>query len=64
MRKLISLAFALLLFCFTALAQRTILHCGKLIDVVKGETLSAYSIIIEGNKIVDVRGRICCGDSK
>jgi len=55
MRKFVGLAFAFLLFCSTALAQRTILHCGKLIDVAKGETLSSYSIIIEGNKIVEVR---------
>lgn len=37
------------------LAQRTILHCGKLIDVTKGQVLSQYSIIIEGNKITDVQ---------
>ena len=55
MRKLVGLAFAFLLFCFSALAQRTILYCGKLIDVAKGETLSSYSIIIEGNKIVEVK---------
>jgi imidazolonepropionase-like amidohydrolase len=55
MRKLVGLAFTFLLFCITAIAQRTILHCGKLIDVAKGETLSSYSIIIEGNKIVEVR---------
>jgi len=37
------------------LAQRTILHCGKLIDVTKGQVLSQYSIIVEGNKITDVQ---------
>jgi len=55
MRKLLCLAIACLLFCVLASAQKTILHCGKLIDVAKGETLSSYSIIIEGNKIVEVR---------
>ncbi|MBO9564274.1 MAG: amidohydrolase family protein [Niastella sp.] len=37
------------------LAQRTILHCGKLIDVSKGQVLTQYSIIVEGNKITDVQ---------
>jgi len=37
------------------LSQRTILHCGKLIDVTKGQVLTEYSIIIEGNKITDVQ---------
>ena len=37
------------------LSQRTILHCGKLIDVTKGQTLTEYSIIVEGNKITDVQ---------
>ena len=36
------------------LSQRTILHCGKLIDVTKGLVLNEYSIVVEGNKITDV----------
>src|SRR5688500_2013743 len=36
------------------LSQRTILHCGKLIDVTKGSVLNEYSIIVEGNTITDV----------
>ena len=36
------------------LSQRTILHCGKLIDVTKGQILTDYSIIVEGNTITDV----------
>ena len=36
------------------LSQRTILHCGKLIDVTKGQVLNEYSIIVEGNKITEV----------
>jgi imidazolonepropionase-like amidohydrolase len=35
-------------------AQRTILHCGKLIDVTKGQVLTEYSIVVEGNTITDV----------
>ena len=47
----------LLLLCISPLmllAQRTILHCGKLVDVTKGEILSAWSVIIDGNKITAV----------
>lgn len=39
---------------FLLFAQRTILHCGKLIDVTKGLILNEYSIIVEGNTITDV----------
>jgi imidazolonepropionase-like amidohydrolase len=46
----------LLLICnpLLLLSQRIILHCGKLIDVTKGQVLNEYSIIVEGNKILDV----------
>src|SRR4051812_26658303 len=37
------------------LAQRTILHCGKLIDVTKGQVLTEYSIIVDGNTITEVQ---------
>ncbi len=53
MRKLL-----LLLFFFTPFilsAQRTLLHCGKLIDVIKGQVLSQYTIVVEGNKISAVQ---------
>ncbi len=50
-----SMVIAFLLAGLFAHAQRTILHCGKLIDVVNSKTLSNYSIIIEGNKITDVK---------
>lgn len=53
MRKSI---FLFLLFIPALLsAQRTILHCGRLIDVVKGTILTEQSIIIEGNKISDIQ---------
>lgn len=54
MRKL-SLSFVLLLSIISATAQRTILHCGKLIDVANSKVLTNYSIIIEGNKIIEVK---------
>jgi len=53
MRK-IFLATALLVSNFL-FAQRTILHCGKLIDVKSLQVLNEMTIIIEGNKIVDVQ---------
>jgi imidazolonepropionase-like amidohydrolase len=58
--------FTLLLLLITPIllsAQRTILHCGKLIDVKKGQVLSQYSIIIEGNKIVEVQPGYASGSS-
>lgn len=36
-------------------AQRTILHCGQLIDVKAGSVLKEMSVVIEGNKISDVQ---------
>ncbi|MDE3145449.1 MAG: amidohydrolase family protein, partial [Bacteroidota bacterium] len=51
MKKLLLIA---LLFAQTTFAQRTILHCGKLIDVKQLQVLKEMSVIIEGNKIVDV----------
>jgi imidazolonepropionase-like amidohydrolase len=46
-----------LLICSPVLlvAQRTILHCGKLIDVTKGQVLTEYSIIVDGNTIMEVQ---------
>ncbi|WP_207496421.1 metal-dependent hydrolase family protein [Aridibaculum aurantiacum] len=38
-----------------SVAQQTILHCGKLIDVNNSRVLSNMSVIVEGKKIVDVR---------
>ena len=36
------------------MAQKTYLHCGKLIDAVSNTTLSSKTIVVENNKIVDV----------
>ena len=54
MRKFI-LSFSFLLFCLVTIAQQTILHCGRLIDVRKGKALEQMSVLIEGNKIIDVK---------
>lgn len=52
MKKL--LLALLLVNPFILSAQRTILHCGKLIDVTRGRVMNEYSVIVEGNKIIDV----------
>ncbi len=36
-------------------AQRTIIHCGKLVDVEEGKVKNEMSIIVVGNKIEEVR---------
>src|SRR5436190_12939903 len=47
------LVFALLL-SINLMAQKTYLHCGKLIDAVSSTTLSSKTIVVENNKIVDI----------
>lgn len=37
------------------IAQRTVLHCGKLIDVKDKKVLENVSVIVEGNKITEIR---------
>ncbi len=54
MRQL-SLLKTALLICFCTAAQRTILHCGQLVDVKSGKMLNSMTIIVEKNKITDVR---------
>ncbi|HTF27455.1 MAG TPA: amidohydrolase family protein, partial [Flavitalea sp.] len=47
----------LLIFCSFSLfanAQKTILHCGQLIDVKAGTVLKEMTIIVEANKISDI----------
>lgn len=62
MRTFIALLLASLPVMATA--QRTILHCGKLIDVAKGSVLTEQSIIVEGNKISDIqKGYIKAADT-
>ena len=52
MRKLLMAFF--LLAAGSLNAQRTIIYCGKLIDVTNSKVLVNYSIITEGNKITAV----------
>ena len=53
MRK-VALA-VLLLLANVAFAQKTILHCGKLIDVKNRQVLTEMSVIIEKDMIADVK---------
>ena len=57
MKRLVPiLCFFLLLFSADSiLAQRTVIHCGKLIMPQALDIRSEMSILIEGNKIVDVQ---------
>jgi imidazolonepropionase-like amidohydrolase len=48
------LLFALLLSVVFSFSQRTILYCGKLIDVKEKKVLTEVSVIIKGNIISDV----------
>ena len=52
--KKILLAAALLITNIL-FAQKTIIYCGKLIDVKNLQVLTEMSIIVDGNKIVDVQ---------
>ena len=52
MKNLLTVVFVL--FSLVGFAQKTYLHCGKLIDVEKGKVLKEMTIVIEGDKIIDV----------
>jgi imidazolonepropionase-like amidohydrolase len=52
MKKLLTLAFSLL--AFAGMSQKTILHCGSIIDVKTQTVLKNRSIVVEGKKIVSV----------
>ncbi|KYP14415.1 amidohydrolase family protein [Flavihumibacter sp. CACIAM 22H1] len=54
MRQLFLVLISLLVGC-CSFAQRTFLHCGKLIDVKAGKLLSSMTIVIEKNKILEIR---------
>jgi imidazolonepropionase-like amidohydrolase len=52
MKKVLTLGLSLL--AFVGFAQKTILHCGSLIDVKTQTVLKNRSIVVEGKKIVAV----------
>ncbi|CAN5452695.1 amidohydrolase family protein [soil metagenome] len=53
MRKFLTLTI-LCLTAFAGYAQRTLIHCGSLIDGKNKELLSQVTIVTEGNKIISV----------
>lgn len=46
---------AIFLVSNSIIAQRTFIHCGQLIDVKTSTQLPTMTIVVEGNKIVDVQ---------
>ncbi|MDE3253838.1 MAG: amidohydrolase family protein, partial [Bacteroidota bacterium] len=47
--------FGLLFFWLLSVsAQKTILHCGKLVDTRNGKLLPEMTVVVEGNLITDV----------
>ena len=48
------LTLLVLLLCASALAQRTVIHAGKLFEAKSGKTLTNQYIVVEGDKIVSV----------
>lgn len=47
--------FLALLVSFGIYAQQTIIHCGKLIDGYSDKVKSEYSILVDGDRITDVK---------
>jgi len=45
---------ALILSVFPSIAQKTLIHCGNLIDPAAGKVLREMTILVEGNKIISV----------
>ena len=59
------LGLILLFFVQYLNAQKTIVHCGQLIDVKAGQVLKEMTIEIEGNKIANiVKGYTPAGNAK
>ena len=49
------LGLLLLSSAITLNAQKTIIHCGRLIDVKAGKVLTSMTIVVEGKKISDIQ---------
>ena len=54
MRKISLITITFLLFLLQVTAQRTLIHCGKLIDTKDGKIVTNVTIIVQGNLITDV----------
>ncbi len=53
MKKLLTVV--LVLSSVIGFAQKTYLHCGKLIDVEKGKVLSEMTVVVENDRIIEVK---------
>lgn len=51
----ILLISALIFFSFDAKSQKTLIHCGSLIDATSKNVQKEISLIIEGDKIIDIQ---------
>ena len=59
------LAIILILVTNSLLGQKTIIHCGQLIDVKAGQVLKEMTIEVEGNKITNIiKGYAVVGNNK
>src|SRR6478609_9746884 len=52
--KKLSFIFLFVLLSFSTFSQRTLIHCGNLIDGKGKDLLSQMTIVVEGNKIVSL----------
>jgi imidazolonepropionase-like amidohydrolase len=55
MKKYLSFALGFCLVTTTISAQKTLIHCGTLIDAVKNEAQSQMTIVVEGKKITAIQ---------
>jgi len=63
MRKLL-LTLPLLFLATQIFAQKTYIHCGKLVDTKSGKVLTKKTVVVEKNKIVDVLNGYVQGKAK
>ncbi|WP_456377498.1 amidohydrolase family protein [Lutibacter sp.] len=54
MKKSITFILTLLMF-LSIYAQKTYLHCGKLMDTKSGKILTEMTVVVAGNKIINVK---------
>jgi imidazolonepropionase-like amidohydrolase len=62
MKKLFCLLLSFAI-AFNITAQKTYIQCGKMLDVVSGTTKSSVTIVVEGNKIIDIKDGYVSGTS-
>jgi len=55
MRKIAGTLLTFLFLAISATAQRTVLYCGKLVDVKSLQVLTEMSVVVEGGNITDIQ---------